>query len=349
MAQPCSRRVVQLDTSVEAFRAYVYAVRSQATAIKYAQAAHRFLLFTGRHGLSIDRLTPGVLSLFAESLLHEGLKPGSVATMVAGARKYLEWCRSKGTGVPTLGKTDLPRTHLPSPNALRGDVLMGYLALASRLHEPVRTALLILPYCGLRSFELTGLQLSNIQQLEIPKQGGSQRMLVFSVVGKGGKRRIVPLLLDGKPLLIQYLAGWRRRFAGTWLFPSGPKGRTAISPRTLRWHVQRIAKALGGVRLTPHTLRRTYLTTLYKQGLDPATLTKIAGHRSIQTTYEHYLAIEPDEIAGSVSGMRLVARGPQEARVQTASGTLGAFLSGTSKGRAFDVPVLEPIEEGENE
>ena len=341
--------MLQLDTSVEAFRAYVYAVRSQATAIKYAQAAHRFLLFTGRHGLSLDRLPAGVLSLFAESLLHEGLKPGSVATMVAGARKYLEWCRSKGKGVPTLGKTDLPRNHVPSPNALRGDVLLGYLALASRLHEPVRTALLILPYCGLRSFELTSLQLGSIKQLEVPRAGGSQRMLVFSVMGKGGKHRIVPLLLDGKPLLFQYLAGWRRKAPGPWLFPSGPKGKTAISARTLRWHVKRIAKALGGVRLTPHTLRRTYLTTLYKQGLDPATLTKIAGHRSIQTTYEHYLAIEPDEIAGSVSGMRLVAKGPLEQRVKQASGTLGAFLSGTSKGRAFDMPELEPMEEGEDE
>lgn len=85
-------------------------------------------------------------------------------------------------------------------------------------------------------------------------------------------------------------------------------GGGPISTRTLRHYVQRIRQIIGVKKLTPHTLRRTYLTTLWRAGLDIPTLTRIAGHKSVQTTMAHYLDIQPEDMAGAIQrvGAKLV-------------------------------------------
>jgi integrase/recombinase XerD len=324
--------VQHLELRVEAFRAYVENRHSKATATKYAQAVNKFLAFCGRHGLSFESLPPGVLSIFADYMLAEGSKLSTVRATVSGVSKYLNWCRTKGKVMPLLSEPDLPRGSRPAPKILVGKALLAYLAVASRLHEPIRTALLLAPYCGLRSDELVNLQLSDIRKFTT--QGGD--MLAFSVIGKGQKHRVAPVLLDGKPLLVAYLRGWRARQRGPFLFPMADG--SPLSSRTLRHHVLHIARRIGESKLSPHTLRRTYLTTLHRHGLDTATIAKIAGHASVQTTMDHYLAIEPEMMAGAVSGVRLVERGPHAEKVSDAKTRLSGFLGSTSNGRAFDVP-----------
>lgn len=333
--------------SVDAFRAYITHVRSKSTGTKYAQAAQRFLEFCGRNSLDIDRLPPAVLSLFAESLTNDGLRPASVHTFAAGAKKYLEWLQGRGRSIPQLARADLPKVVSPPPNVIQGNALIQYLGLASRHKEPVRTAMLLLPFCGLRSFELCALELKHIRKMRVPAHNHrpAQDVIVLTVLGKGEKYRTVPLLLDGKRLLTDYLRGWRYHQPGSWLFPMGAAHH--LSPRTLRAHVKEVRELVGVDRLTPHALRRTYLTTLHRHGLDPATMAKIAGHASIQTTFNHYLAIEAEDIAGSAAHVRLVAKGPDADRAAAASAQIGTFLSNTADQRVReDVPLPEPLPPG---
>lgn len=328
------------DTTVESFRAYMHHARSKNTAIKYGQAAQRLLLFLGKNNLTVQNVPPGVLSLFAESLKHENCKPATVHTFVAGAKRYLEWLRAKGHILPILSRPDLPRVHSPPPNVVKGDTLLRFLTAASVLREPARTAVLLLPYCGLRSFELVELKLSHIKRIHVPayQSKPATEMVCLTVFGKGGEHRVVPLLLDGKPLLLAYLKGWRRLQPGDWLFPM--QGGDHLSMRTLRGHVKNIRDSLNlGMRLTPHTLRRTYTTTLHAQGVDVATLTKIVGHKSVQTTLDHYLAIEEDRIAGATTGVRLVAKGGLENETKQAGKSLHDYLVTTQQTRRVETPA----------
>lgn len=328
------------DTSVESFRAYMQHARSKNTAIKYGQAAQRLLLFLGKNNLTVKNVPPGVLSLFAESLKHENCKPATVHTFVAGAKRYLEWLRAKGHVLPTISKADLPRVHSPPPNVVRGNDLLRFLTRASIQREPTRTATLLLPYCGLRSFELVGLKLTDIKRVHVPayQSKAATEMVCLTVRGKGDDYRVVPLLLDGKPLLIAYLKGWRRLQPGDWLFPMPGGGH--MSTRTLRDSVKTIRDDLNlGKRVTPHTLRRTYTTTLHAQGVDVATLTKIVGHKSVQTTMDHYLAIEEDRIAGATTGVRLVAKGGTEDLTKIAGKGLHDFLTQTQEARGVAMPA----------
>ncbi len=329
--------------TIEAFRTYLLAVKTPATANKYAHGADRFMAFIARNSLTLSTLPPGILSLFSESLVHDGLKPASVAVYVASARRFLEWLRAKGeTNVPHLAKVDLPKIETPAPNALSQDALLAYLSNASRQPEPARTALLLMPFCGLRVDELATLSMESISKVPVPPRAGAPptTYLCLTVRGKGGKVRTVPLLLDGSPLLIAYLRGWRRRVQGLWLFPS-PTGKGAISARTLRWRVKKLHAAMVKQgfdtrkvrRLTSHTLRRTYLTTLHRAGLDVPTLTRIAGHESVQTTMKHYLEIRPEDMTGAVhkTGARLVPTGAYAQTVEETGSRIHDLLERLKK------------------
>jgi len=55
-----------------------------------------------------------------------------------------------------------------------------------------------------------------------------------------------------------------------------------------------------GMNFTPHTMRRTYVTTLHRKGVDLATIAKIAGHANVQTTVDHYISMEPSSTVKAV-------------------------------------------------
>lgn len=116
-----------------------------------------------------------------------------------------------------------------------------------------------------------------------------------------------------------------------------------MSARNLRWRVKKVHRAMiqqGFTtqkvrRLTSHTLRRTYLTTLHRAGLDVATLTRIAGHESVQTTMKHYLEIRPEDTTGAVhkTGARLVPTGAYAQTVEQTGSRIHDLLERLREGK----------------
>jgi integrase len=51
---------------------------------------------------------------------------------------------------------------------------------------------------------------------------------------------------------------------------------------------------------TPHTMRRTYVTTLHRKGIDLAIIAKIAGHANVQTTIDHYIATDANDAVAAL-------------------------------------------------
>lgn len=325
------------EFSVEKFSAHLSNVRAENTRIKYVDAANHFLNFLREKQLPFDRLPPQTMGNFVAWLMAKNLAPRSVHVYKAGASYYLRWCEGHGLTTPNL-HADTPRPDAPVPNALRGEAILAYLRAASKLSEPFRTALLLLPYTGLRSNELATLTLSkSLRKVALPVRGSDRHQdhLVFIVRGKGGVVRVVPVLLDGAPILLSYLKNWRQHVHGDsdWLFPSaqnGPDGEPAhISTRTMRHYCAEIRKTVPTPgKLTPHTLRDTYATALWKNGVDVATMTKVLGHKDISTTYAHYLDVQDSDVLGAIvqRDARLVLQSPAAER---AAGAV-AFLRNTT-------------------
>jgi integrase len=200
--------------------------------------------------------------------------------------------------VPDFHPPEMPRHTRQIRDALAPELFERYFNLAAELDEPVRTAAMLLPCTGLRGGEMVGLPLGCMKRSKITLRDGTEKgVLMFRVFGKGGHERWVPLLDEGAQMVVGYLRGWRRSHSDAkWLFP-GRKGH--MSDRTLRAALQHIRTPLG-MRFTPHTMRRTYLTTLYRKGVDIGYLAKIAGHTDTKTLLNHYLAINDIDIATAV-------------------------------------------------
>lgn len=295
------------DVSTEAFYRYLLGVKAKNTAEKYASYAKIFLRLMRSNGYdSFSEIPPGLLSELASMLTRDGKTPSTVRVYVYAVKRYLEWVSSQGVEVARQARVDLPRRDVRMRAVLPADQISNYFRSADlELEEPLRTAVMLLPCCGLRASEMVSLKLDHIQKARVRLQGGKLKTtLFFRVLGKGNKERHVPLMEEGVEILTGYLAGWRRRYGGPWLFPRITKqkktsGRRHVTDRSLRNALQKMREPMG-MDFTPQTMRRTYITTLHRKKVDLATIRQIAGHASIQTTLDHYISMEPSDTVRAV-------------------------------------------------
>ncbi len=291
-----------IDTSPEAFEKYIAKVRAVSTSRKYSDGAAKFIEFCQLTGyLDWADIPPNILSEFSAYLVANSFAAPSVQLNVYAARKYLNWMVGHGIPIPNIAKPDLPKIVYQVKDLLPPDALSRYFEMADQLlNEPYRTAVMLMPCSGLRISEMVGLPLDAIRKEKIELEDGNVKTtLVLKVSGKGGDQRVVPLFDEGVKILTQFLSGWRKQCSGQWVFPSNDRGRKHANDRSLRDALVKLRDPLG-LDFTPHTMRRTYLVTLWRKGVSEAVLAKIAGHKSVQTLFKHYLALDSQDLLKAV-------------------------------------------------
>jgi len=130
--------------------------------------------------------------------------------------------------------------------------------------------------CGLRSYELCALKISDVD---------FERKTVFIKRQKGRLDRYVPLsnhLARGLKAYIKsenphiYLFNSQRTENGKAL---------PISVRAIQWMIQENRRKISSSKqITAHTLRHTYATHLLESGLNLIALKELLGHARIETT-----------------------------------------------------------------
>lgn len=277
-----------MDVTPRAFERHLAALREPSTARRYAKAARAFLSFCKERRIDLRTAPAGLLSTYASWLVNRGLQASTVHVHIAGTKRYLEWVRANGVQISQMAQPDLPRVIMPAPDALTPEQQAAYIAACERLPEPVRMALLLLPYCGLRRSELVNLPLDAVQTLR-DAEGALRVHLV--VRGKGRKRREVPVLEQIYPRLGSYLRDWRAgQRKSPWLFGRGTGA--PLSADTVRKAIKKVRPLSGLPVLTPHTLRRTYATRLLEAGVDPVHIAYCLGHSNVTTTKKSYFAMD---------------------------------------------------------
>jgi len=135
-------------------------------------------------------------------------------------------------------------------------------------------AILILGFgCGLRRAEIVGLDLADLIE------GDS----ALRVRGKGNKERIA-YLPDGAQT---HLTAWveRRGNRPGALFGAGAKGKERrLSEQTIYDVISSVAKRAGVPKVSPHDLRRSFVSSLLDQGVSLSTVSAMAGHSDVSTT-----------------------------------------------------------------
>jgi len=145
-------------------------------------------------------------------------------------------------------------------------------------------------HCLLELLYATGMRVSELVGLPRTVLRGDTR--VFSIKGKGGRERLVPLNAAARVALDRFLEVSGRFDNSPWLFPS----TSALGHMTRQRFAQDLKDVaadagIGGDRISPHVLRHAFASHLLDRGADLRTVQQLLGHADISTTeiYTHVL------------------------------------------------------------
>jgi integrase/recombinase XerC len=117
----------------------------------------------------------------------------------------------------------------------------------------------------------------------------------LTVLGKGRKQRMVPLIAPVQKLIADYLALCPRDLPADGPLFVGAKGGP-LSPRLIQLAMARLRGVLGlGASATPHALRHSFATHLLAGGGDLRSIQELLGHASLSTT-QIYTAVDAERL-----------------------------------------------------
>ena len=263
---------------------------SDHTVSAYLRDVCAFLEFLSEHCggtvslATLFALKPGDFRAWLAMRSTTGYARSSTSRALSSVRMLFRYLDREGLGHnPAIGAVRGPRLPHAVPKALSRpeteDLLQamdhGEAAPAWITARDIAVVLLLYG-CGLRISEALELD-----KRDMPHDGS------LTVVGKGGKTRMVPVLPAVSEALDAYLSTCPHV-----LTPDGPLfvgvrgGR--LSPRVVQKRVQELRLALGLPReTTPHALRHSFATHLLSAGGDLRAIQELLGHASLSTTQRY--------------------------------------------------------------
>ena len=152
---------------------------------------------------------------------------------------------------------------------------------------------------GIRVSECVGLDLNDVDF----KNNG------ITVTRKGGNQMVVYFGDEVANALNQYIEGSRKAITPlsdheNALFLSTQRRRMGV--QAVENMVKKYARQVTpNKKITPHKLRSTYGTSLYKETGDIYLVADVLGHKDVNTTKKHYAAIDEDRRRQAASAVKL--------------------------------------------
>jgi integrase/recombinase XerC len=272
---------------------------SPKTVEAYQRDVLQFLAFLAGHlggAPSLNELaalTPSDVRAFMAARRAAGIGSRSLMRTLAGTRAFVRFLERNGKGrvgalaavrAPKIGKT------LPRPLAVAGARAVADPDIAAGdgrepwIHARDAAVLGLLYGCGLRISEALGLKRMDFGARD-----------VLTVIGKGRKQRMVPLIPAVTKLIADYVALCPYDLPETGPLFVGAKGGT-LSPRLVQLAMARLRGALGlPETATPHALRHSFATHLLARGGDLRSIQELLGHASLSTT-QIYTEVDADRL-----------------------------------------------------
>ncbi len=261
---------------------------SPRTLQAYAAALARLRALAAADGVELPAVQTQHVRAWVARLHRDGLGPRSLALQLSAWRGlYRWWGRAGAVPANPVDGVRAPKTGRPLPKALSVDHAVALAGHASDIGDPVLAArdhciVELLYGCGLRVGELVALdtQASSSAAGWVDAAEASAMVL-----GKGGKRRSVPV--GGAALLA--LAAWRAQRAllaapdEVALFVS--RHGTRLSASQVRSRLKLLALQAGlPTHVHPHMLRHSFASHLLQSSGDLRAVQELLGHASIATT-----------------------------------------------------------------
>ena len=280
---------MQIKEAVDQFLEYlrVELNRSAFTCKGYRADLNIFTGFLDSKGLAhgeLDTLTPELLSQYLRHLTRDrGNQANTLRRRVTALKSFCSFLvdsdylkRSPAENLPHPKKPQKHPRHLQREEIDRLFAAVGNNSSPAGLRD--KTALLFLYYTGVRVTELVNIRREDVDL---------EKDVVKIHKGKGSRFRQVPLHGRLKTQLQKFLEE-APELVGSYLFNN--RHGEPISPDYVHHMiVDYAAKAGINKKVTPHMLRHSFATHLYREDVDINTLGKLLGHAGIRTTsvYTH--------------------------------------------------------------
>jgi integrase/recombinase XerC len=265
--------------------------------VAYGRDLARFLDFLTEHqgevpGLAtIGRLVPADVRAYLAFRAQERIARTSLARELSVLRGFVRFLGRRGLArTNALAALRSPRLPKSVPKPLSVDDAAAVVDSADQVatsgwHGKRDVAVLTLLYGG-------GLRLSEALGLSRREAPLGETL---TIIGKGRKERLVPVLPAVRHALADYLAACPFRLAPDGPLFVGARGGP-LGPR----HVQKQMALLRGFlglpdNATPHALRHSFATHLLGAGGDLRAIQELLGHASLSTT-QRYTAVETEQL-----------------------------------------------------
>lgn len=219
------------------------------------------------------------------------------ARKVATLRSFFKYL----TGKAKIIKEN-PTLELESPKINKRNPVYLTLDESKKLLHSIDGPFCERDYCIITLFLNCGMRLSELVSIDISKIKGD----TLTIIGKGNKERTVYLnetcirAIDAYLVERNKIAGKIHKEDSDALFIS--RKLTRINKRTIELMVKKyVTKAgLSYEKFTPHKLRHTAATLMYKYGnVDIRSLQQILGHESVSTT-QIYTHVDDEKLREAV-------------------------------------------------
>jgi integrase/recombinase XerC len=259
---------------------------SPRTLALYTDALQRLQALAQADGVALDQVQTHDVRGWTARLHRGGLGPRSLALLLSAWRGlYRWWGREGGLRANPVDGVRAPKAAKPLPKALSVDH-----AVALAAHDPGDGALQARDHCIVELLYGCGLRVGELVGLDVA--AGTQAAgwiddadATAHVLGKGGKRRSVPV---GRAAL-DALRAWRAvraQLAGAderALFVGRRGARLGASQVRARLKTLAVQAGLP-THVHPHMLRHSFASHLLQSSGDLRAVQELLGHANIATT-----------------------------------------------------------------
>ena len=313
--------------NVETFGDYLSLHRglAQSTIRAYKYDLAYYAQWLEKIGKGIEDIGPKDLDGYVQYMRKElALDAKTCKRRVAAISTYYKWMVREGTlKNDPVYFIELPKAPSRLPVYLSEDEILLFMKMMEEEAEkrPIigarnRALFNLMIFGGLRISETL-----SIKESQITIRDGYPVMV--TVIGKGNKERQVPLneeiartllawietkhaLRDDDDLARKYTRKSKIELMSEYLFP-GKNGKP-LNKYTVQMKVQAIRKTyFAGKKLTPHKLRHTFATSLFRNNVDIKTIQELLGHVSIATT-QIYMHVEDEQKREAVMKLKVPKR-----------------------------------------
>lgn len=277
--------LIQTNSSAETMRSYMY---QQDEFAQFMNARYNAPIM-------LADITLDDLEAYFYHLQHERKwSVSSVNISISAIRKLFAFAERKGwvetnwmLHINTLKKQTVERDFLSEQEMKK--------LIDSIEHSLIQLVVRTLAYSGLRISECLNLTLDDVD---------FEKNIIRVINGKGGKNRIVPLAENLADDLLLYRDTQRPKVTTDNFFALKKTG--SISDKYINRELK-IAAEIAGInkRISCHTLRHSFASSLVRHGTDLPTVAKLLGHSDYRTVTSIYVHKDQSELTSAINQLSI--------------------------------------------